>query len=359
MPDRSLARRRPADSSLGTPTRLGAALSATPSSTSAGQTSCTSTLNQIVLAEEEYVAALSYLIRRDFFPDNEGVNVAITDEGQELSDAYLPVKVIEHLGVVAAESLTIGSFQANFTSEDNASFQDILEIEKKRRRKAYGWAYEAEEKGKGKARNALFYPPPTLEGTSSADRLLTAGAKQGNASSLNSKQVNHRGTRLFPSEEDEGEGSQLGSTSPRSSRIAAAIDGTGSVSELSALDGETDGKSSESYSFVKPVASPRFQNMSRKQQAQLMTWGKIASTPRAVNGASDNTNEEVSAYEGRFRIPPTPKRDILARSLANKKANTSTSTSTRSSVTPLGKRTAADLTPAARTLLERTTRRRA
>lgn len=52
-------------------------------------------------------------------------------------------------------SLSLDDFQAKYTSEDNASFAEIVEHENLTRRSKYAWAFNAEEKANDKARRAI------------------------------------------------------------------------------------------------------------------------------------------------------------------------------------------------------------
>jgi protein DGCR14 len=52
-------------------------------------------------------------------------------------------------------SLSLDDFQAKYTSEDNASFAEIVEHENLARRSKYAWAFNAEEKANDKARRAI------------------------------------------------------------------------------------------------------------------------------------------------------------------------------------------------------------
>ena len=52
-------------------------------------------------------------------------------------------------------SLSLDDFQAKYTSEDNASFAEIVEHENAARRTKYAWAFNAEQKANDKARRAI------------------------------------------------------------------------------------------------------------------------------------------------------------------------------------------------------------
>ncbi|MCO5594463.1 hypothetical protein L7F22_048493 [Adiantum nelumboides] len=80
-----------------------------------------------------------------------------------------------------------------------------------------------------------------------------------------------------------------------------------------------------------------------------MTWGTVIGTPRAVGHDPD---EE---YDGSFRIPPTPNRDLLARRLADKASGSRKRLSSTPKSSPRRK-SRVELSPAGQTLLDRTSR---
>ncbi|KAF8337942.1 nuclear protein DGCR14 [Cantharellus anzutake] len=143
---------------------------------------------QVVLEEDEYTSALSKIIARDFFPslahldatnsylsaldsqdqdrieqtvkrlvDLKATPVARSSWGQDTpyaqgpSDTPLRTPRRED-GSSSSKKLRIDTylsldaFQAKYTSEDNASFTDILDEENKKRREKYWWAWDAERK---------------------------------------------------------------------------------------------------------------------------------------------------------------------------------------------------------------------
>lgn len=152
---------------------------------------------QIVLDEDEYTAALSQIIARDFFPSL--VHIDATNnylDALSTADPHLiqqSVRQIQELATPsnprlqpfltpsqtpwAAEpsdtplrtplhsgdrpfkrprydtSLSLDSFQARYTSEDNSSFTQILDDENVKRKEKFGWAWDAQkraEEQKGK-----------------------------------------------------------------------------------------------------------------------------------------------------------------------------------------------------------------
>ena len=155
---------------------------------------------QAVLDEDEYTAALSHIIARDFFPSL--VHLDATNsylDALETRDPQLIGASVRHLESVNASvrstarpwqtpsetpygmgpsetpvqhrrepaagdgakrarydtDMSLDSFQARYTSEDNASFTQILDEENARRRERYGWAWDAQRRVEAQRVKAL------------------------------------------------------------------------------------------------------------------------------------------------------------------------------------------------------------
>ncbi|KAJ1796402.1 hypothetical protein LPJ75_007245 [Coemansia sp. RSA 2598] len=83
-----------------------------------------------VLAEEEYKEALSQIIQRDFFPDLPRLQAENQVYGGEASNTpTAPVQKERFFSPTGAEKMTLSGFLSTHTTEDNASFQGILDAE--------------------------------------------------------------------------------------------------------------------------------------------------------------------------------------------------------------------------------------
>jgi protein DGCR14 len=147
--------------------------------------------SQVVLDEDEYTAALSQIIARDFFPslvhldatndyldalhsrDPHLINASVR-RLEQINQTPMPSSSRFALspsqtpfGVAPSETpirtrgeapnkrpkldtdLSLDSFQARYTSEDNSSFADILDDENRKRKEKWAWAWDAQKRVEG------------------------------------------------------------------------------------------------------------------------------------------------------------------------------------------------------------------
>lgn len=159
------------------------------SSSSSTSDSARSLSRQVILDEDEYTEALSQIIARDFFPSL--VHIGATNEYLDALKTRDPeligatVRRLEELstprpartsyvqqtpsqtpyGLGPSDTplrtprgeppakrprydsdLSLDNFQARYTSEDNASFTEILEDENRKRREKWAWAWDAQKR---------------------------------------------------------------------------------------------------------------------------------------------------------------------------------------------------------------------
>ncbi|KAH8930122.1 hypothetical protein BT69DRAFT_1345322 [Atractiella rhizophila] len=200
-----------------------------------------------------------------------------------------------------------------------------------------------------KARNSLMFPPDVdvpVQG------LKTTLKKEQNKTELSLPQeppkIMYENTRL-PNDTRHTSTSTSIPPSPSRSHIAAAIAGTPHPSRPSLMTPRVNG-----YGFVSELPTPVPHALPADE---LMTWGTISATPRAVTDSSDPDPQ----FDGPFRIPPTPRREVLAHRMAAKRA-TGGESARRSIGTPAAaggktpRERAKGLTPAGKKLLGRSVR---
>ena len=112
---------------------------------------------QIVLEEDEYTEALSHIIARDFFPSLIHLTSRTNGEPERKRARY-------------DEDLSLDTFQARYTSEDNSSFTQILDEENRVRKEKWAWAWEAQKRVEQQQdkmierRETMLIEPPSVVG---------------------------------------------------------------------------------------------------------------------------------------------------------------------------------------------------
>ncbi|XP_069136281.1 splicing factor ESS-2 homolog [Argopecten irradians] len=221
---------------------------------------------------------------------------------------------------------SLDRYLAKNTSEDNASFAEILEETKKKEREKHAWLYENEkdrtteeserlalptieqqaiegppqagaDSWKYKARNSLMYVPDGEE-LSEAELLELRKGK--------SREIIHENTRFQVSPWNQ-------------SRSAEQIKQVASLKALSCY-----GKIGHDGKEVMPLESPKVNGYGfvgtpspapGVEDSPMMTWGEIDSTPYRLEGSETPL---TGAGGPTFKIPEMPKRDRLAMDLAEK-----------------------------------------
>ncbi|OLL21630.1 Protein DGCR14 [Neolecta irregularis DAH-3] len=256
----------------------------------------------VVLEEDEYIEALSKIIERDFFPQlaelrayNEYMDalqsknaVWIESSARRLANPEQPKeKDTEKYDM----SKRLDTFQAMYTSEDNASFIGLLDHTNEQRRKARQWAWEGNRiKNNSRTKdnhnqiacidnrpasvqswnhnpmNSLMYFPEGIDEPLVCDRSAP-------------KVISHAATRLQTLKDTLEE--------PALSKESSTVTSTNEPSV-------------RGYTFVDPEAAPA------ELGAPPLTWGSIESTPLRITRTPG------------FKMQEMPRRDILASKLVDK-----------------------------------------
>ena len=284
----------------------------------------------LVVSEDEYVAGLDAIIKRDFFPllpslarlagqlraeqraaegDKAGADAELV-AAQEQADQ-------EEQRALEAPRMGLGEYLEQFVSEDNASFERMQRAEHKQRRAKAAWLRVPEkqnalllEHGTGprawqyRAKNTLFYQPDGAPLTPAEHQQLLV-ARPGGACS--------------------------GCISFAATRFEDEVQATGLPSNTTTQETDSSSSSQEeaaaAFDFVAstqntPSATP------------AMTFGTVASTPRVL--ADDKVQDHrhrkrqedavlerhlrrsAAAGAPRVAIAQVPEREALAFQLADK-----------------------------------------
>lgn len=223
----------------------------------------------VELDEDEYLAEMSKIIQRDFYPQLHQLKDAVLGDTPSL-----------------APSIHLDDFQNSYTSEDNASFKRVLAAENERNRSRYARLYAGEkgaadhkrrclEGGNGldpkyigewefRARNALMYGPEQCP-------LTKREIERANS---NRKYIAHDATQLSDAQLE-----ML--TQARRPRVPQ-----------------------KTHDFVEQT--PTLRPGIDVDPSELMTWGQVQGTPIALGGEQGPS----------FTIADTPMREQLSNKLA-------------------------------------------
>ncbi|KAF9970438.1 DiGeorge syndrome critical region protein 14 [Actinomortierella ambigua] len=265
-------------------------------------------------------------------------------------------------------SLSLDQFQTRYTSEDNASFNQIIENANRERQAKYQWMYDRETKSlriqhEGGA-------------SSSAQKLITQGEGHGAMDA----QSGSTSTQLIVTKKEvqgsqEGEESEQGNDGNGAEKLAEMLkdkrpvavptweykvknslmyfpEGVGTTlvqgdllrgnpkeivhrntgfqgqdllvlnqtaaakidasSSLDGKDGETP--SVNGYKFVSSTPSPAMSQLG--DDPELLTWGTIEDEPLLI---SSGVSPSGASH---FKLPPTPRRELIAQKLTEKASRT-------------------------------------
>ncbi|XP_055543832.1 splicing factor ESS-2 homolog [Wyeomyia smithii] len=332
---------------------------------------------KVILTEENYLEEMSKIIQRDFFPDlqklkaqNEYLDALASNDIVKLRQIFskynsksplprepspatfetpLPSASLnaEELPSIRSNASTssskssksladkhsLDSFLQNYTSEDNDSFQEIIEAADRKMRQKFSVLYAAEGSSKESLMNSLALPsietqfenkqklkeldmwtyrnknfimyiPDGVELTR-AEEIELADKKQ---------EIVHNNTRLEANPFNEQESKQAITEAARSQAkcLPEKIGVDGKLIEASLTPAV------RGFSFVKsPSPCPGVTD------SPLFTWGEIEGTPFRLD-AGDTPLHPASSGPS-FRIAETSKREALGLQLAEKAAEKSRS----------------------------------
>lgn len=243
---------------------------------------------QVVLEEDEYAEALSHIIARDFFPSlvhldatNSYLDALKTKDPAQIQATVRRLEEIStpftnrRSGVAAGATptpyggrgtyetplrtpydsdrygdgeedeptlkkrkfdtdISLDGFQAKYTSEDNASFLEILNDENKKRKETYGWAYNAQKRVEEQrdrmleGRERLLIEPPqvTLTGVKEKFRIEAPNPvgliTQGESEDVEEKEGKGKEVAVVSTTKDEG---VVDVMAPKKDTREAGVDG--------------------------------------------------------------------------------------------------------------------------------------
>ncbi|XP_055639118.1 splicing factor ESS-2 homolog [Toxorhynchites rutilus septentrionalis] len=333
--------------------------------------------NKVILNEETYLEEMAKIIQRDFFPDlqklkaqNEYLDAVASNDIIKLRQIFSkynsksplvrepspatfetplpsaslgpdePPSIRSTTSVKTnksskslADKHSLDSFLQNFTSEDNDSFQEIIEAADKKLRQKFSVLYEAEKTTMDSMSRSLALPsiesqfdnkekPKQLDMWTYKNKNYIMYIPDGVAISrkeeielANKKQeIEHSNTRLRVNPFNDQESKQAITEAAKSQAkcLPEKIGVDGKLIEASFTP------DIRGFSFVKsPSPCPGITD------SPLFTWGEIEGTPFRLDGG--DTPLHPSTAGSSFRIAETSKRENLALQLAEKVAEQSRS----------------------------------
>jgi len=290
---------------------------------------------KIVLEEDEYIEGLSKVIKRDYFPNNDKMKLQneLLDALQE-QDSFrarnLSIQLLTYDEDKNKEymqknkngvdtTLSVDAYQSKYTSEDNDSFNEIIaknnEIKKARNEKLYGQektkllmssnSQNASDVGKSvetkqietwkyKTQNSLMFIPDSNHLIKPSEEVKRQAPKE----------ISHTNTRF----DDMVSIQEI----KEQERIKTQEVWKTMVSSTPALfKKEMMELQSEGTSGYKMVASTPSINPNKIDQSDMFTWGSIEGTPLLINSGGASSGPV-------FKIPETPKRELIGIKLSEK-----------------------------------------
>jgi len=226
--------------------------------------------------------------------------------------------------------LSLNDFLAKYTSEDDASFEDIMIEAEKRHRAKHPWLYLKEsESNKSDHQSSLALP--------SAEQQQALGGPEGKREALTWPYKNINSLMFVPEQSPLVKESDYGKfkrpmvvhENTRFNRhpfneplnkamlTEAAISNSREREGRIGIDGKevvADGPRIGGYSFVSMTPSP----MPGVNSTPLMTWGQIDGTPAPLSDGDETPSVCASPRTPHFIIPNVPERDQIAQDLVDR-----------------------------------------
>ena len=301
------------------------------------------------LKEDHYAEVVDSLIERDYFPDlpslrlQHGLAVAerrgdhhaaaefrhrlaamtpatplvskpavVTEDGDKSAtskDQRLEVSLVDGSSrVLDLAGTTLDKFQARYTSEDNASFEKLIEKDKSKRRQKESWVEDAERKHNqnvGSIRLAV-QDGEQLQGQ------LQLGNHDARSVMYFQHKHDPKGTKQHARNVEV-------SVNRHNTRFASGTERDVNTKNHDMAPGDTDVISGSQQDHTTATTSPKYRTLAtpvidpaNAGASPLMTYGTVVSTPLLLNDQDSKDSGNI------FKIPEASSRDELAHKMASR-----------------------------------------
>ncbi|KAG8928565.1 hypothetical protein FRC01_005744 [Tulasnella sp. 417] len=346
---------------------------------------------QVVLDEDEYTEALSNIIARDFFPSLAQLDATnnylsalesedpllIRNSARRLtelataatptpryrgdnrtpyvnfpSDTPLTFSARDGTDQPPAkkprynENLSLDQFQARYTSEDNASFTEILDDENRKRKDKHAWAWNAEDRATVRrareieARQTMMIEASKINDSAAAARKVITGGEEVKAITQNGEPEDKKGKGKAKAAETGSDGSEYGGmkTAVVADQGSSGVEaGDGQLVLREKKDEDMDGE--ESADVMAPLKDKRSAGVPgwkfktrnalmfppdadvspyQMSSSELLTEGTRREAPTIVH-ANTRLPEQSEGAEGSVAgssVPPSPTRSRIAAAIS-------------------------------------------
>ena len=260
-----------------------------------------------VLEDDEYVERLGRIIRRDFYPDlHRAYESGLLTHVESNKFKYKASYETDPLGVDA--------FHSKFTSEDNASFQQLHDSDKEAHKRKYWWAFQNDISDKRLLLHDKHRLSSNLVTDAKKPKLLKDKYK------ARGTQLTHAATRFRPREIDDDKSviSDTSAITARTEELIPSVNGyTFVTTPASGL-----GLSSGARSVVRPdsVRSEfSIKQRSRREEAAHSLARKVESAKRKSKREEMERQRRCTPYRsaGRREREMTPAARALAQRLGS------------------------------------------
>ncbi|KAJ3220891.1 DiGeorge syndrome critical region protein 14 [Clydaea vesicula] len=278
-----------------------------------------------VLEEDDYLDAISNIVERDFFPNLK----TMKQQNAMLTGISVLEENEKNNSAISTDNITLDKFQHMYTSEDNASFEEIIKNVNEEKKRKYNWIFNKEK-------NVLELEGPSTDKFGNQGPLSILDAKSKKTGQIEycrfdpvnplmnypkgipttiedlqnmkgpNKKIMHDSTR-FPEHFTK---QSLDERRIKTQQLYDKMKSNLATPSMKVGDETPDTLPKvQGYGFVSATPSPAPNRDIDPEE--LMTWGFIDSTPLLMDSGGDHSGPK-------FQMPQTPRREVIGSKLSEK-----------------------------------------